>query len=344
MDTKKHEDINNLDKSLFEKVKRDSKIHDKKFETKPIGYFKDAMIRFGKNRTNVIATSILFIMILLAIFVPILTTKNYTQLDTQLGFLPPRVPLLEDIGIFDGTRWVEDQTIDRDTIDPDTGLGIPSNYNEEFIVMDSLENYDETCTLDEENCVGGEVDFRLSSSGVATFRSADRLTFSNTENTEITIDIDSFLGDNVEVRVYVTEDNETTFTLLDTIDTEGEHVIDVFSSGVSSNSFNSRIYFEVESETSANGVTLKSVEVENVASDETLVLDEGYDLAQYSSVENGAVSRRNGKITKANFQFDSYAAAFSTQEDAAFPRSEFDEIMAEYSDECTLPDDFGPDD
>ena len=65
----------------FEFVQRDSKIYDKKFETKPIGYFKDAMIRFSKNRTNVIATSILFVIILCTIIIPVVSTRNYEDLE-----------------------------------------------------------------------------------------------------------------------------------------------------------------------------------------------------------------------------------------------------------------------
>ena len=73
-----------IEKSQFEFVQAEEKIYDKKFQTKPIGYFKDAMIRFAKNRTNVIATTILGILILLSIFVPILSTKNAEVLESQL--------------------------------------------------------------------------------------------------------------------------------------------------------------------------------------------------------------------------------------------------------------------
>ena len=44
---------NNFDmipKEKFEFVSHGEKIFDKKLETKPIGYFKDAWIRFRKNK------------------------------------------------------------------------------------------------------------------------------------------------------------------------------------------------------------------------------------------------------------------------------------------------------
>ena len=124
----------------FEFVQRDSKIYDKKFETKPIGYFKDAMIRFSKNRTNVIATSILFVIILCTIIIPVVSTRNYEDLEEGISNLPPKVPFLENFGILDGTSKVKDQKIDLSTIDPETGLGVPSAdyYTHDFIIMDTL--------------------------------------------------------------------------------------------------------------------------------------------------------------------------------------------------------------
>ena len=34
-------------------AKRDGRIHDKKLETKPVGYFRDAFRRFCKNKSSV---------------------------------------------------------------------------------------------------------------------------------------------------------------------------------------------------------------------------------------------------------------------------------------------------
>ena len=44
-------------------------IHDEKFSTKRIGYFKDAMHRFAKNKGSVVAAGIIFLLILFAILV-----------------------------------------------------------------------------------------------------------------------------------------------------------------------------------------------------------------------------------------------------------------------------------
>ena len=184
----------------FEFVQRDSKIYDKKFETKPIGYFKDAMIRFSKNRTNVIATSILFVIILCTIIIPVVSTRNYEDLEEGISNLPPKVPFLENFGILDGTSKVKDQKIDLSTIDPETGLGVPSAdfYTHDFIIMDTLENYDKVCTEKEAQCRFGEQKLSVG----AKF---DRIAVESTKNVimlvpfnpTVTVDIKAITPDTV---------------------------------------------------------------------------------------------------------------------------------------------------
>ncbi|MBS7259737.1 MAG: ABC transporter permease [Eubacteriales bacterium] len=69
METKKN-DYMNIPADRFEPAVRDEKIFDKKFESKPIGYFKDAMIRFAKNKSSLVAAFIIAILLLFAIIVP----------------------------------------------------------------------------------------------------------------------------------------------------------------------------------------------------------------------------------------------------------------------------------
>ena len=157
-----------IDKSQFEFVQAEEKIYDKKFQTKPIGYFKDAMIRFVKNKTNVVATSILALLILLSIFVPILSTKNATVLESQISQLPPRVPFLDKLGIADGTKKFEQVPTSYDNpyipigedpadYDPDELLYMPEGEFYEYIEEGSLTNYWLTCTDRKETCEGGTI-------------------------------------------------------------------------------------------------------------------------------------------------------------------------------------------
>ena len=129
-------------KDYFQLVQEDDRLLDKPLKTKRLSYFQDAMIRFTKNKYNLAATVILAIFILLSIFVPVLTpARFYTQTSSDLKLLPPRIPLIEKLGIMDGTKLYEGQPIDYTTIDPETGLGYPTEgFQKDFILMDTLEN------------------------------------------------------------------------------------------------------------------------------------------------------------------------------------------------------------
>ena len=92
-------DLKNLPKDAFSFVNREGVIHDKKFETKPIGYFKDVWLRFCKNKSSVVAAIIILILILYAIFVPIFCETNYSRALTDTMYLnytklPPRISKL----------------------------------------------------------------------------------------------------------------------------------------------------------------------------------------------------------------------------------------------------------
>lgn len=72
--------------------------------TEPVGYYKDALNRLRKNKVSVVSFWIIVLIILLAIVVPEVTGYSYTQQNVDGKDLPPRIPVLEDIGIADGTR------------------------------------------------------------------------------------------------------------------------------------------------------------------------------------------------------------------------------------------------
>ena len=60
----------------FKLVQSNIRITDKKLETKPTTFFKDAFRRFCKNKSSIVAAFILAILILLTIFVPVLSPSN----------------------------------------------------------------------------------------------------------------------------------------------------------------------------------------------------------------------------------------------------------------------------
>lgn len=351
----------NLDKNLFEPVKRDEKIHDKKFETKPIGYFKDAMIRFSKNRTNVIATIILGILILLSILVPVLTSKNFESQEPNLKYLPPRVPLLEKIGIMDGTRYIENITVNWQDIDSETGLAFPDTFDIEYLVEGTLENYEESCTDSKETCRGGLNVLRLDNTDYYTVVSPTIFEFDPALNPTIGIDIESLATEyDSALNIYVSdvdldveEDEDVDVTKDDLLfvgsaDAQGSFAFDLFDAddldGMST--FESQVYIEIVGQSNNALVQLESVTIDDDSDpDEPLQIDSGYELSVYDRVfGSGRYTRTDGTTIKANFNYESYEAAFAPEVDNAFPASEYDEILEEYGDTCTIIDEDENDD
>ena len=71
----------------FRFVADDNNLHDKRLETKPIGFFKDVMIRFCKNKSSVIATVIIFVLVVYAIITPLCFENKYTLSLTDTTYL-----------------------------------------------------------------------------------------------------------------------------------------------------------------------------------------------------------------------------------------------------------------
>lgn len=94
----------NIPKEKFSFVHENERIHDKKFEDKPVGYFKDAWIRFRKSKASVVAAIIIILIILFSLFTPLfITTHDNSFMATQYARKPARVTWLRDtIGIMDG--------------------------------------------------------------------------------------------------------------------------------------------------------------------------------------------------------------------------------------------------
>ena len=102
------QELIDLPESDFQMVQSEE-IHDEKFQTKPIGFFKDAMIRLSKSAVAVTSFTIIVIIILSSLIVPNITGYGYREQNIAAKDLPPRIPLLEDIGIADGTRVLKNR-------------------------------------------------------------------------------------------------------------------------------------------------------------------------------------------------------------------------------------------
>ena len=122
--------------------------HDQKFETKPVGYFRDAMRRFAKNKGSVVAACIILILVLFAIIGPYCCDQSYQdsyQTETLLRRykeLPPRLLIMDGTGFWDGSKTT-DMASGRYAILQ--GMAIETGYNPIVKILE------ETTTVDSFN-------------------------------------------------------------------------------------------------------------------------------------------------------------------------------------------------
>ena len=96
-------DYNNIPADKFKLAKRDGKITDKKLDTKPVGYFRDAFRRFRKNKSSVTAAIIILFLLLFALIVPLFSNYNVTFRDGYYKLALPKSKLFSWLG-WDGCK------------------------------------------------------------------------------------------------------------------------------------------------------------------------------------------------------------------------------------------------
>ncbi len=94
--------IKNIPAEKFAFAQKDKKIRDTQLETKAIGYFKDAWLRFCKNKSAVVAFALIVFLLLFAIIVPFFSQYDVTFRDGYYKTLLPKNSLLENTGFWDG--------------------------------------------------------------------------------------------------------------------------------------------------------------------------------------------------------------------------------------------------
>lgn len=111
-------------------VQLEEEISDKAFEHKPIGFFKDAALRFCKSKVSIAAVIGIVIVMLFAIFGPSMNDHGYNEQNPDLTNMPAKIPALAKLGIFNGGRWLQNRRVDT---------------------LDDTEKYPEGCILAKRN-------------------------------------------------------------------------------------------------------------------------------------------------------------------------------------------------
>ena len=95
-------DITDIPKEKFVLVQHDQVMHDEKLKTKPIGYLKDAIMRFSRNKGSVVAAYIIAALMLFAILVSFFSTYSTTFKDGYYSYAVPKSTILSKYGIMTG--------------------------------------------------------------------------------------------------------------------------------------------------------------------------------------------------------------------------------------------------
>ena len=136
------EELLNLPDSAFESLHQED-IKDEKFQTKPIGFFKDAMIRLSKNKVSMLSLTMIILVILSSIIVPNITGYDYIAQNIELRDLPPKIPVLCDMGIADGGRVLTKRRVDQlentDRYPEGCIIGIVNEYELKGVAMCDVE-------------------------------------------------------------------------------------------------------------------------------------------------------------------------------------------------------------
>ena len=96
---------NNISSEKFEIV-TEFNSHDKKLETKPVGYFKDAFRRFCRNKASVIAAIIIIFLILFSLVGPLISKYDNSFNDINVSYYLPKSEAFSWLG-WDGYKKTE---------------------------------------------------------------------------------------------------------------------------------------------------------------------------------------------------------------------------------------------
>ena len=111
----------------FEFVQSLTAIRDESLQGMPVGFFKDSLLRFWRNKVGVISLACVLIIATFSILAPVLSQYGYNDQNLDKINLPCKVPVLENFGILNGTTWLTNRRVDA--------LGDTNRYPEGCILQ-----------------------------------------------------------------------------------------------------------------------------------------------------------------------------------------------------------------
>lgn len=119
-----NENYKKIPAEKFSFAQKDKKIYDTKLKTKPIGYFKDAWLRFRKNKSAVIAFGLIMFLLLFAIVVPFFSNYNVDFRDGFYKMVLPKSQIIGKTGFWDGSKVQKESQSGYDYLN---AIGVETN-------------------------------------------------------------------------------------------------------------------------------------------------------------------------------------------------------------------------
>ena len=130
-----NENVKKIPAEKFAFVQKEERIHDEKIQTKPVGYFKDAWLRFVRDKSAVVAFVMIIILVLFAIIVPFISHYDVTFRNGYYSTVLPLNPLFKNSGFWDGGKV---STENQDSYDYLNSIGVETGRT---IIMREYEDY-----------------------------------------------------------------------------------------------------------------------------------------------------------------------------------------------------------
>ena len=115
----------------FELIQKDKKIHDAKFDTKATTFGKDALRRFVKNKSSVVAAFLIGTLLIVAIFLPMLSPYDVAIVKPAERLLKPK--LFEPVKGEWSTFWNGTQIYSGIPYDPENNAPI-GEFNQNAVI------------------------------------------------------------------------------------------------------------------------------------------------------------------------------------------------------------------
>ena len=106
------EEMRNIPAEKLEFAHTGKRLMDEEMKTISRGFFADALFRLRKNKAAILAFWILVFLVFMAIAGPSMSGYTYREQNPDFTNMPPRVPYLEKLGIFDGSHVLAKRRLD----------------------------------------------------------------------------------------------------------------------------------------------------------------------------------------------------------------------------------------